>query len=126
MPVDAKTFKELASSIRDMTARLRNEDKDKIRQSWETLGSVEHHALLLSLRQPALTKEECRGLIYAAMESMGEVDNAGYQEALLNKAEELVPQLSQPDFQAKIGTLAGQAKQFDKISAITGALLRGL
>ena len=122
----AKTFSQLTASLREMTARLRQEDKANIKKSWETLGTVEHRALLLSLRQPGLTKEQCRGLVFAAMDLVTGDNNDDYHEAVLTKAEELIPQLEQDEFRDKIAILAGQAKQFDKISEIAGALLRGV
>lgn len=119
-----RTFAEITATLRDLTAKLKQEDRAAIRAGWETLGSVDHRATLLTLRCTDVSIEEARGLVYAAMDTAP--TDGDYTENILQEAEKLVPQLSDRAFRDKILGLAGQSKQFDRVAAMASTMFRGV
>lgn len=113
-----ETYAQLAATLRDLTSRLKTEDKEAIKVAWETLGSVDHRAGLLTSRIPSLTRNEARGLIRMAMQSVSAESEGDYTENLLSMATSLAEQLSSPEFRAKILELAAESKKFDQVTAM--------
>lgn len=117
-------YAQLLATLKGLTAGLKQENKDAIKEGWAKLGLVEHRARLLTLREPSISFEEAKGLVYMAMDlASAEGD---YQENVLVQAVELSKRLSEPEFRAKILELAKASGNFDKVTSLAGAFLQGL
>jgi hypothetical protein len=117
-------YAQLLATLKGLTAGLKQENKDAIKEGWAKLGLVEHRARLLTLREPSISFEEAKGLIYMAMDLVSA--EGDYQENVLVQAVELSKGLSEPEFRAKILELAKASGNFDKVTSLAGAFLQGL